>query len=59
MSKYSDYRIGQTVLFVDENQCEVRGEVVDKQDTEHYLQLTIKQEDGSFYNALLKHDLAV
>ena len=48
------YKIGDTIRFIDENQWEVKGEVIELEDHEYKVVLRIKLEDNrGFYNAEL------
>lgn len=50
-SNIDDYKIGDKVLFHDENQCEIRGNIRGKRYQCEILYLTIEQDDGSYYDA--------
>lgn len=53
MSLYSEYSFHQKVMFIDEDQCEIRGRVIDKKDYPDRLVLTIELDDGGYYDAHL------
>jgi hypothetical protein len=49
-----EYKLGQRVLFIDENQCEIIGVVKDREDNPDYLYLLIELDGGGYYHATLK-----
>jgi len=54
------YQWGNRILFVDENQHEIKGVIVDRSETESVLHLKIKLDAGGYYNAkLLKRPLTI
>lgn len=55
MSDYDQYPPGKRVLFIDENQCEIRGVVWKRDDRfADRLILIIKLDEGGYYGAWIR-----
>lgn len=48
------YQFGDHVLFVDENQCEIRGIVRDRKEYDDFIELLIELDGGGYYRAKLR-----
>ena len=56
----SKYQCGEMALFVDEGGCEIKGQIINREDRESILHLRIKLDADGYYNAkLLKRDYVV